>query len=313
MAVDRQQIARKRNRLRQLRAFCDAARLGSISKAAERLGVSQPALSIHVRELEYELEAALFERMSWGVRLTAAGEAFHALAAPLVEGMEGLLENFAERIEIEVTGHLELAASVAGAAIVLPPYVKRFRERYPEVRLRVRNCALGEGMALLRAGEVEFVLGACEPLEDSGLEYCEMLSYDIVLITSRTHPLAGRETVTPEEAAQWPAIVRPVGSYSRQFGKTPAREFGVDVKPVIEVGDWEAIKRYVERGLGICVVPSICIHATDQVSVIALKGDFRARSFGVYTRRGTALTAPAQRLLGLMIPGFSRSHRRGMG
>ena len=73
MAVDRQQIARKRNRLRQLRAFCDAARLGSISKAAERLGVSQPALSIHVRELEYELEAALFERMSWGVRLTAAG------------------------------------------------------------------------------------------------------------------------------------------------------------------------------------------------------------------------------------------------
>ena len=305
MAVDRRQIVRKRQRLRQLRAFCHAARLGSISKAAARLGVSQPALSIHVRELEYELKAALFERVGGGVRLTAAGEAFHALAAPLVEGMEGLLENFAERIKVEVTGHLELAVSAPGAAIVLPPYVKRFRERYPGVRLRVRNCALGEGMALLRAGEVEFVLGAREPLEDSGLEYCEMFSYDIVLITSLTHPLAGRETVTPEEAAEWPAIVPPAGSYSRQFGETAACEFGVDVKPVIEVGDWEVIKRYVERGLGICVVPSICIHATDQVSVIALKGYFRARSFGVYTRRGKAPTAPAQRLLGLIVPGFS--------
>ena len=93
--------------------------------------MSQPALSIHVRELEYELDAALFERLGWGVRLAPAGEVFHALAAPLVEGMVGLLENFAERIEIDVTGHLELAASVTGAAIVLPPYVKRFRERYP--------------------------------------------------------------------------------------------------------------------------------------------------------------------------------------
>ena len=55
------------------------------------------------------------------------------------------------------------------------------------VRLRMTNCALGEGMALLRAGEVEFVLGASEPLEDYGLEYCEMLSYDIVLITSLAH------------------------------------------------------------------------------------------------------------------------------
>ena len=57
----------------------------------------------------------------------------------------------------------------------------------------MRNCALGEGMALLRAGEVEFVLGAREPLEDYGLEYCEMLSYDIVLITS----LAQTSSTTP--------------------------------------------------------------------------------------------------------------------
>ena len=89
---------------------------------------------------------------------------------------------------------------------------------------------------------------------------------------------------------------------SRQFGATAAREFGVDVKAVLEVGGWGVIKRYVERGIGICVVPSICLHETDAVVVIRFEGHFRARSFGVYTRRGKALSAPARALLGLLIP-----------
>ena len=312
MTADGRRVVHKRDRLRQLRAFCHAVRFGSFSKAAEHLGVSQPAVSLHVRELEYELEALLFERGGWGARLTAAGKQLHELASPLVEAMDGLFEDFAERIEADVTGHLDIAASVAGAANVLPPYVKRFRDRYPGVRVRVRNGTLGDGMALLRAGDVELVLGAREPLEGNALEYHEMLSYDIVLITSREHPLAGRNTVTPQEAAMWPAIVPPAGSYSRQFGETAAREFGVDVQAVIEVGGWGVIKRYVEWGLGICVVPSVCIYATDQLWVIPLTEYFARRSFGVYTRRENALTAPARQLLGIMIPGLCLSRERGI-
>ena len=155
---------------------------------------------------------------------------------------------------------------------------------------------------ILSAGELDIVLGAREPLEGCALEYHEMLRYDIVLITSPDHPLAGRETVIPKEAAEWPAIVPPAGSYSRQFGETAAREFGIDVKAMLEVGGWGVIKRYVERGIGICVVPSICMHETDEVAVIRFEGHFRARSFGVYTRRGKALSAPARALLGLLIP-----------
>lgn len=306
MAVDRRWIVGKRDRLRQLRAFCRAARLGTMAQAAESLGLRPPAVALAVRELEHELDTMLFERGGGGVTLTAAGERLHALAGPLVDAMDALLEDFAERVGDDVTGPVDVGASVAGAAIVLPPYVKRLRERYPGVRLRVRNCTLVEGLSRLSAGEVELVLGPREPLEGYALEYHEMLRYDIVLITSRNHPLAGRDAVTPEEAAHWPAIVPPAGSYSRQFGETAARERGVDVKAVLEVGGWGVIKRYVERGIGICVVPSICLHETDQVSVIRLEEHFRARSFGVYTRRGKALSAPARALLGLLIPGSVR-------
>ena len=305
MAVDRQRIYLKRDRLRQLRAFCHAARLGSITQAAVHLGLSQPAVSLHVRELENELEAVLFDRGGAGISLTSAGETLYELSMPLVRQMDELSVNFIERIDDDsVSSRLHVAASVAGAAFVLPPYVRRFRERYPGVRLRVRNCLLSEGMKLLLDDEVEFVLGVKDPFPEDTLEYWDLLRYDIVLITSLDHPLAGRETVSAEEASAWPAIVPPAGTYSRQFGETAAQRLGIDVKAVIEVGGWNVIKRCVETGLGISVVPSITLSETDRLSVIPLEEFFPSRNFGVFTRRGKFLTSPARRLLRLMIPDF---------
>ena len=300
MTLDRKHAYCRRNRLRQLRAFCWAARLESITRAAARLGLTQPAVSLQVRDLEHELEAVLFDRGGAGISLTSAGESLFRLAEPLVLGMDGLMNNFIELIDDEVSGRLELVASVAGAAIVLPPYIKRFREQYPAVRLRVRSYPLSEGMKLLRDGQVELVLGAQDRFASRALEYREIVAYDIVLITALDHPLAGHERVTPQEVAVWPAIVPPVGTESRQFGETAARQLGVDINAAIEVGGWGVIKRYVEWGLGISVVPSICLHETDRVAVIPLNKYFRTRSYGAYTRRRQVLTRPAQRLLGLL-------------
>ena len=310
MVIERQLVYHKRDRLRQLRSFCLAARLGSVTRAAEKLGLSQASVSSHIRKLEYELSAVLFDRGPLGLTLTEAGGRLYSLSEPLVEEMEGLFAHFDERAEEDLTGRVDIATGVVGAAFVLPPYIKRFRDRYPGVRLRVRNCPLGEGMAHLRASEVEFVLGAREPLEDVSFEYREMLRYDIVLITSLDHPLAGRKSVTPQEAVRWPMIAPPAGSYNRRIGETAAKRLGVDADAIVEVRGWGVIKRYVEHGLGVSVVPSICLHETDQVSAVSIEDSFPTRSFGVYTRRSRALTAPARRLLKLMIPGFARESRR---
>ena len=302
MARDRQRLNSKRDRFRQLRAFCHAARLRSISQAAQYLDMTPAAVSIQVRELEYELEAAVFERTGSRISLTVAGETFYGLAMPLVQGVEGLAENFIERIDDDISGRLDVAASVAGATIVLPPYVKRLRDLYPRVRLWVRNCPLDEGLKLLLADEVEFVLGGQHSSAPEAVEYREILSYDIVLITSLDHALAGREAVTPEDAAKWPAIVPPTGTSSLRFGNAMARQFGVDINALMEVGGWGVIKRYVERGFGVSVVPSICLHETDRLSVIPLKEYFATQSYGAFTRRGKFLTPLARRLLDLMMP-----------
>ena len=308
MVVERQRVYRIRDRFPQLRAFCLAARLGSITRAAQNPGQNHRVVSRHIRRLEQELEAVLFERGHFGLRLTEAGKRLYSLTEPLVEGMAGL---FARVAEENLLGRVDIAADAVGATTVLPPYIKRFRDRYPGVRLRVMNRLFDEGMALLEAGDVEFVLGARKPLEDMLFQYREMLRYDTVLITSLDHALAGRETVTPQEAVRWPMVAPPAGTYSGRFGERAARRLGVRATVAVEVRDWRVITRYVERGFGISVVPSICLRETDRVSVISLADAFPAQSFGVYTRRSRALTAPARRLLELMIAGFARESARG--
>jgi len=300
MAVDRRRTYHKRDRLRQLRAFCCAAKLQSFVQAAKQLGLSPPAVSLHVRQLEHELQCVLFERGGAGISLTSAGETAYALAEPLVNGMDGLSDDLMDRIDAIVSGRLPVAASLAAAAFFLPAYIKAFRDRHPGTRVRVRSCPVREGVKLLRDSEVELVFGARDSYPEQDVEYLELRTYDIVLITPPDHPLAGRSAVSPEEASEWPAIVPLTGTYSRRFETTVAERLGLDGKAAIEAGGWEIIKRYVETGLGISAMPTICISKNDRVSVIALEGHFPNGSFGVFMDREKTLTPLARGFLRLM-------------
>ena len=217
MAIDRQRIYHKRDRLRQLRAFCRAARLESFAGAALQLDVSPPAVSTHVRELEHELELRLFDRSGSRVSLTSAGEALYALAEPLVEGMDALPNILIENINGSDSGWFELAATAVAASFVLPSCLKRFRDRHPGIRVRVRNCLFREGIRFVLDEDVEFLLGAKDDYPQESVEYQELLTYAMVLITPLDHPLAGRDTVPLEETVQWPAVVPPTGFYTREI------------------------------------------------------------------------------------------------
>ena len=301
MDVDRQRIHHKRDRLRQLRAFCHAARLRSITRAAEHLLLSQPTVSFHVHELEHELEAVLFERRGPRIALTPAGECLLRIAMPLVEAMDSLPGTFSEQLDGLVSRDLHIAAGPIGVAFILPPLLKRFRDEHPGIRLHVRSALVPGGLRLLSANEVDLVIGAKEPGEE-GFFFHPVFSYDLVLITSLDHPLAGRESVDIHEAAAWPGVVPPAGTYNRQFGESIAQRLGMEVKVAVEASGWGVIKRYVEAGLGISVVPDLCIVEGDRLSVIPFGQYAPPRSYGVFMRRDKPLSPPAERLVRLMAP-----------
>lgn len=309
MAVDRKRIYHKRDRLRQVRAFCHAARLQSITGAAVHLGITPSAVSVQVRDLEHELEAELFERSGPRIALSSAGERLFDIAWPLVQSMDLVPEVCAKELGDSISDELRIAGGPGVVGFVLPPYIKRFRDENPNVRLSVSISRVGDALRLLSANEVDLALGA-EAFGSEDCIYYPAFSYKLVLITSLGHPLAGRESVVLREAARYPAVVPHLGTYARQVGEAVAREHGIKIDVAVEARGWGVIKAYVEVGLGVSVVPDICVTERDWLSVIALRDCSEPQSFGFFARAGRRLPLAAERLIETVDPNLLDSARR---
>ena len=301
MAVDRQRIYHKRDRLRQLRAFCYAAKFESMTLSAEHLGITQPAVSLHVRELEHELEAVLFDRAGPRVSLTPAGEHLYRLTGPLVEAVDRLPESFADELDAPLSGEVHVIAGPSAIAFVLPPFLKRFRDEHPGIRTRLTRSLVPRGLELLQAREADFVVGAMETVTEP-FDYHPVFSYDLVLITPEDHPLAGRDSVDLREASEYPAVVPPDGTYNQQFGESGAHQFARDARVAVETSGWGVVKQYVQDGFGVSVIPSLCLARKDRVRVIPIEDFTRTRSYGIFTCRTTPPSPLARRLLRIIAP-----------
>ena len=270
--------------LKQLRSFCHVAHLKSISRAAERVSLGQPAVSRQVRMLEEKLAVALLDRRGPRIFLTSAGEQLYHFARPLVEGLDRLPDTFTEQYRGVASHDLHLAASQSTAAHMLPRFLKRFRERHPEIRINVRIDDGRERMRWLRAYEVDVVVAAVDvPPPDIGFR--PIFSSESVFITPEDHPLAGRESVEFAEAVAYPMVTHPASHYIAQTSDIILRLHGHIANTILEVEGWNAIKLYVEAGVGISIVPDIHVHEEDRVWSIPASRYFPSRVYGVLTRR----------------------------
>lgn len=295
--------ARKVDRLRQLRAFCQVAAMGSITQGAAAIGLSQPTVSAHIRELEFEMQATLLERHGPRIALTPAGEHLHEIARPLVERLERMSADLAARLDESVSGELRVGAGAAAISFTLPPVAKRFRDAYPGIRLSIVRIRTDDSDELLEEGKVDLLFGVPKRADDRFF-YHQVLEWELVLITPRDHPLAGRESLDIREIVKYPGIVPPAGTFSRDFGEAIARRFGVTVNVGIETSGWSLVKTLVEAGLGISVIPSVCVsEEKDRLAVIPFGKYAKPGSYGVTVRRDVPLSPPARRFLEILAPG----------
>ena len=303
----RRRIRDKRDRVRQLRIFCEVVQHGSHTRAAERLGLTEPAVSVQLRELERELGAILFERKALGVSLTQAGERLHTLAGPLVRGVDALFDDIGRSLDAAHPPRVRLAVSSAGSAFTLPRPLKRFADQYPEVSVHLHTVPPREALALLLDEKVDFVLGTRDGDVHGKVDYHEMFTYDLVVITALGHALAGRGPVSLDEMRRHRAIVPSNRLYSRRFGEAAALQ-ALDAR--IEVGGgWRVLKHFVEAGVGIAMVPDMCVNESDRLAVVALEADVPTFSYGAFTLRHAHLAPHARRLLHALITNVSEPHR----
>jgi len=293
----------KQNRVQQLRGFCYAAADGSISKAADRMFLSQPSVSLQIQALERELEVVLFERRGPRIRLTPDGEMLFQMAMPLIEQLDRLPDEFAARRGNVEYGRIDVAAGWSTILYVLPQYVEVFRALYPNIELKLHNVTGAEGMAQLRAGHVDFAVGPLLEVPED-IDFHPIISYEPLLITCVDHPLSKLSRLSLRQIGKYPFILPPRHLSTWSTVDSVFRQHGLKYEVAMEVGGWEVIKKYVELGLGISVVMSICITGGEKLEVLPANRFFPNRTYGLVMRKGKVLSPQARRFLEIMAPGL---------
>ncbi|MDE2307464.1 MAG: LysR family transcriptional regulator [Xanthomonadaceae bacterium] len=295
----------KGNRHKQLRAFVTVVKLGSLTRAAEALYLSQPTISLQLQALERELGLSLLERSRRRINLTDAGEALYELTRPLVEGWETLDGDFQAKVKGLHGGRLTIAAGTSTIQYLLPELVRRFRERFPAVKLQLANVTGKDGLAMLREDQADFAVGSMLDVPND-IAWAPVHHYDPMLIMPPDHPLASKEEIALEDLSPYGLILPPQRLSTYRLVDLVFQQRQVPYQVAIEVGGWDVIKEYVAMGLGISIVTGICITGADRgrLAVRNLRQYFPQRAYGVVMRKGKFLSAEARAFIDLINPGL---------
>ena len=298
----------KQNHLKKLRAFCQTAKLGSMTRAAESLFASQPTISLQIHALEEEMDTTLFERCGPKLTLTTEGSILYDLCLPHVQGIDRLKETFDAHCGNLTSGELNIAAGESTILYILPSPIREFSEQYPAIKLKLSNETGRDGMELLRSDKVDFAVGSMLEVPDD-LTYSPIVTYNPVIITPIGHPLARMEKVSIKDIGKYGLILPPRHLSTWHIVKMVFAQHNVRFQVTLEAGGWEVIKRYVSLGQGISIVTDVCITDQDReaMSIIPIGQYFPKRSYGIVTRKGKFLSAPAKRFIEMMDETFGKT------
>lgn len=280
--------------LASLHAFVIIAESGSFSLAAERLHLTQPAVSKRVAALEMELNTRLFDRLSRTVRLTEAGTVLLPRARRIlaeVDDSRRALRNLGGT----VAGPLILATSHHIGLHRLPPVLRIFAARYPQVQLDMRflDSELA-GAAVLR-GEVELAVMTLPPQIEPPLEALPLWLDPLTAVASRLHPLAECPTLTAPQLASYPAILPGAVTFTRRIIEDGLARLGVQPPIAFATNYLETIKMMVAVGLGWSILPRTMLDG-DLVELI-IAGLQMERTLGVVRHTGHTLSNAARAMM----------------
>jgi DNA-binding transcriptional LysR family regulator len=247
---------------RQLAAFCAVVERRSFSQAAERLGVTQPAVSLQVRALEKRLGTQLLDRSGRRVEPTEAGLRLYRGAQRLLALEDQVLADVAALAGGDVRGDLVLGASTGPAAIAVPVLLCEFQRENPEVRVFLTVSDTHAVVERVAARELELgIVGAAR--RHRGVRFEPFFSDQVILACPPGHRFAGR-SVTLEELGEESLILMQEGAGVRQIVEDALRRRGVRLRELdvrLELGLQESVRAAVEAGYGVTFISRTAVEA----------------------------------------------------
>lgn len=276
---------------RQLAAFCAVVERRSFSQAAERLGVTQPAVSQQVRALEKRLGTQLLDRSGRRVEPTEAGLRLYRGARRLLALEEQLVAEVVAGAGGELTGDLVLGASTGPAAVALPVLLCEFQRAHPATRVFLTVSDTHSIVERVAARELELgIVGAAR--RHRGVRFEPFFSDQVILVCPPGHRFAGR-TVTLEELREETLVLMQEGAGVRQIVEDGLRRRGVRLRDLdvrLELGLQESVRRAVEAGYGVTFISRTAVEADLEAGRLA-----EARVQGLEATREVSLASAAGR------------------
>jgi len=247
---------------RQLAAFCTVVERRSFSQAAERLGVTQPAVSLQIRALEKRVGTRLLDRSGRRVEPTEAGWHLYRGAQRMLALEDQLVSELAATAEGEIAGDLVLGASTGPAAIVVPVLLCEFQREHPDVRVFLTVSDTHTVIAQVADRELELgIVGASR--RHRGVRFEPFFSDQVILACPPGHRFAGR-TVTLDELREETLILMQEGAGVRQIVEDALRRLGVRLRDLdvrLELGLQESVRRAVEAGFGVTFISRTAVES----------------------------------------------------
>jgi len=247
---------------RQLAAFCAVVERKSFSQAAERLGVTQPAVSLQIRSLEQRLGRQLLDRSGRRVEPTEAGRRLYASAQRVLAAEEHLLEELDADDEGAITGTLELGASTGPGGTVVPLLLCEFQEHHPDVRVRLTVSDTQTVVDRVAERELELgIVGAGR--RHRGVAFEPFFRDEVVLVCPSGHRFAGK-TISLDDLKGEKLIVMQEGAGVRQVIEDELRKAGMRLRDLdvrLELGLQESVRSAVLAGHGVAFISRLAIEA----------------------------------------------------
>ncbi len=283
---------------RQLAAFCAVVERRSFSQAAERLGVTQPAVSLQIRALEKRLGAQLLDRSGRRVEPTEAGLRLYRGAQRMLALEDQLVSELAATAEGELGGDLVLGASTGPAAIVVPVLLGEFQREHPDVRVFLTVSDTHTVIERVADRELELgIVGASR--RHRGVRFDPFFSDQVILACPPGHRFAGR-TVTLDELNEETLILMQEGAGVRQIVEDALRKRGVRLRDLdvrLELGLQESVRRAVEAGFGVTFISRTAVEselADGRLVEARVEGLDATREISLATAAGRSRTRVAQ-------------------
>lgn len=296
--------------VKQLETFVAVANLGGFRRAAERLNLSQSAITTHVRHLEDMLGVPLFHRTTRSVTLTSAGEDLLQRAERTLAGLEDTLQSFRDEANVQ-KGRVIIACAPSFASSILPPALAAFQAKHPKIFVQVREAYGSEILEALRAGAVDFGIGPFER-DDKDVVFSPLLTDIFVAVLPGGHALAKRKQLPFQDIIDEPVLAMPQRSATRRALEGIFKDHGRTLAPKFEMLHHQTLIGMAELGLGIAILPETAVPKSRDgaYAVIPLNRPVVEREMGILQVRGHK-ASPAAKAITQLLSEFIPSKQSG--